>query len=64
MTPNSNNIENAQRLVGKLNKSNVKYIKKERGLIERENIEADKVVLVEDNREVLLGSDDKRTTII
>ena len=55
-TINSNNIDNAQKLVGKLNSQKVKYIKKERGLIERENIQVDdKVVLVEDNRQILLG---------
>lgn len=55
MAFNSNNIENAQKLVGKLNGHKVKYIRKEVGLIERENIEAEKAVLVEDNRQVLLG---------
>ncbi len=52
---NSNNIDDAQKLVNKLNSQKVKYIRKERGLIERENIDAEKVVLAEDNRQVLLG---------
>ena len=55
MTNNANNIENAQKLIGKLNGQNVKYIRKEAGLIERQNLEDDKVILAEDNRQVLLG---------
>ena len=52
---NANNIENAQKLVGKLNGQNVKYVRKESGLIERQNLEDDKVILAEDNRQLLLG---------
>lgn len=52
---NANNIENAQKLVGKLNGQNVKYVRKESGLIERQNLEDDKVILTEDNRQLLLG---------
>lgn len=55
MTKNANSIENAQKLVGKLNGKNVKYIRKEAGLIERKNLEDDKIILAEDNRQVLLG---------
>lgn len=55
MTNNANNIENAQKLVGKLNGQNIKYIRKEAGLIERQNLEDDKVILAEDNRQILLG---------
>lgn len=51
---NSNNIESAQKLLGKLRGQNVKYIRGDRSLIERKENE-DKVVLVEDNRELLLG---------
>lgn len=55
MILNSNNVENAQKLVGKLNGQKVKFIKKDNSLIERQNLEDDKVVLVEDNRQLLLG---------
>lgn len=55
MTNNANNIEAAQKLVGKLNGQNVKYIRKDGSLIERQNLEDDKVILAEDNRELLLG---------
>lgn len=55
MALNTNNIENAQKLVGKLNGKKVKYIRKDAGLIEREEINAEKVILAEDNRELLLG---------
>ena len=55
MALNTNNIENAQKLVGKLNGQKVKYIRKDAGLIEREEINAEKVILAEDNRELLLG---------
>ena len=44
-------IAKAEELVNDINKSNVKIIKKERGLIER--AEAQKVILAEDNRQVL-----------
>ena len=55
MVNNANNIEAAQKLVGKLNGQNVKYIRKDSSLIERQKIEDDKVILAEDNRQVLLG---------
>lgn len=44
-------IAKAEELVNDINKSNVKIIKKDRGLIER--TEAKKVILTEDNRQVL-----------
>lgn len=56
MAHDANNIEKAQELVGKLDsKKNVKYIKKDKGLIERNTIKDDKVILTEDNRQILFG---------
>ena len=56
MVKDANNIEKANELVGKLSpKSNVKYIKKDKGLIERNTIKDDKVILTEDNRQILFG---------
>jgi len=52
---NANNIETAQKLVGKLSGQNVKFIRKDSSLIERKNLEDDKVILAEDNRQLLLG---------
>lgn len=52
---NTNNIESAQELIGKLNSQKVKYIKKDKGLIERDTIKDEKVILAEDNRQILLG---------
>lgn len=51
---NANNIQTAERLINNIGGTNVKYIKKERGLIERKDTE-DKLILVEDNRQILLG---------
>ena len=52
---NSNNIEQAQDLINNLvnKKIIVKRIKKDHDLLERQ--ENDKIILVEDNRQVLLG---------
>lgn len=55
MASNANNIEAAQKLVGKLNGQTIKYIRKDSSLIERQNLEDDKVILAEDNRQLLLG---------
>ena len=52
---NANNVEAAQKLVGKLSGQNVKFIRKDSSLIERKNLEDDKVILAEDNRQLLLG---------
>lgn len=53
---NSNEINNAQNIIDKLtNKQKVKYIKKETGLLEREKLDDDKIILAEDNRQILLG---------
>lgn len=47
-----NEIERAENLVKDMNAPKVKVIKKEKGLIER--TETEKVVLTEDNRQVLV----------
>lgn len=52
---NSNNLENAQNIVNSLNRNNVKFIRKDSGLIERKNNNEEKVILTEDNRQVLFG---------
>lgn len=52
---NSNNIESAQELIGKLNSEKVKYIKKDKGLIERDTLKDEKLILTEDNRQILFG---------
>lgn len=53
---NSNAIENAQDIINSLgNCSKVKYVKKDNGLLEREKMEDNKIILAEDNRQILLG---------
>ncbi len=56
MATNSNNMQKADELIKSINdkKKNVKIIKKEQGLLEREEVE-EKVILSEDNRQVLFG---------
>lgn len=56
-TLNSNNMSQAESLINEINekKSNVKVIRKERGLMERDNSKEDKVILAEDNRQILFG---------
>ena len=53
-TVNGNNISNAQNLINGMGQKTVKVVKSDRGLIERKDLE-DKVILVEDNRQVLFG---------
>ena len=49
-------LENAQEIVSRLSKKQkVKYIKSDKSLIERENNEEEKIILTEDNRQLLLG---------
>ena len=49
-------MENAQEILSRLNKKpNVKYVKSDKSLIERESLENEKVILTEDNRQVLFG---------
>ena len=50
-TMTTEQLERAEGLVKNINKPKVKVIKKEKGLIER--TESEKVVLTEDNRQVL-----------
>lgn len=56
-TLNSNNMNQAESLINEINEknSNVKIIRKERGLMERDNSKEDKVILTEDNRQILFG---------
>ena len=56
-TLNSNNMSQAISLIDKINEKNgnVKVIRKERGLMERDNSKEDKVILTEDNRQILFG---------
>lgn len=48
-------IDNAQEIVSRLNNKKVKYIKTDNSLIERKTDEEEKVILTEDNRQVLFG---------
>ena len=53
---NENKFENAQSLLDGIGgKKNVKYIRKETGLIERTQLDNEKIILTEDNRQVLFG---------
>lgn len=52
---NSNKMENAQEIIQQLNGAKIKVIKKEDGLIEREKFDDTKLILAEDNRQILLG---------
>ena len=51
----SNNMESAQELIGKLDSKKIKYVKKDKGLIERNTVKDEKVILTEDNRQILFG---------
>ena len=49
-------MENAQEILSRMNKKQtVKYIKTDNRLIERKDVENEKVILTEDNRQVLFG---------
>ena len=52
---NTNRLAEAKSLIDSVGGSNVKYIKKEPGLLEREKMNDDKIILTEDNRQILLG---------
>lgn len=54
---NSNNMQKAASLINEMNgnKNNVKVIRKERGLLEKDNSSEDRVILAEDNRQILFG---------
>ena len=55
-TLNSNNINKAEMIIEDLSDNNkiVKKIKKDRGLMERSEVEQ-KIILEEDNRQVIFG---------
>ena len=50
---NANNLEKAEELMDKLTQRNVKVLKKEKGLIERVEDRDKKVIIVEDNRQLI-----------
>lgn len=54
---NENNFSNAQNLLDGIGSGakKVKRIRKEAGLIERTQLEDEKIILTEDNRQVLFG---------
>ena len=53
---NENNFANAQNLLNSLGgNKKVKRIRKEAGLIERTQLDNEKIILTEDNRQVLFG---------
>lgn len=52
---NSNDIAKAVEIVNSFDKTKVKKIKRENGLIERTQANNEKVILAEDNRQVLFG---------
>jgi hypothetical protein len=54
---NANNLNRAANIVSEMagDKPNVKVIKKERGLLEREEMENEKIILAEDNRQLIFG---------
>ena len=53
---NENNFANAQSLLNSIGGTKkIKHIRKEAGLIERTQLEDEKVILTEDNRQVLFG---------
>ena len=58
MTLNSNNIDRATSLISEINTvnpQNVKRIKRENGLLERSDKDNEKIILAEDNRQMLFG---------
>jgi hypothetical protein len=54
---NSNDMHRANTLINEMNggKNTVKVIRKERGLLEKDNSSEDKIILAEDNRQILFG---------
>lgn len=53
---NENKIADAQNLLNSIGgATKVKRIRKERGLIERAEMDDEKIILTEDNRQVLFG---------
>lgn len=52
---NSNDIAKAVEIVNSFDKATVKKVKRENGLIERTQLNNEKIILAEDNRQVLFG---------
>lgn len=52
---NSNKINSASKIVDSMVNTNVKVVKKDKGLMERDSMDDKKVILTEDNRQVLFG---------
>ena len=54
---NSNKLNKAEELINNLTNNNtiVKRVKTEKGLIEKTEASKDKVILVEDNRQIICG---------
>ena len=54
---NSNDMARANSIINSIDESNVrvKRIKRDNGLIERTNKDDEKIILAEDNRQVLFG---------
>ena len=55
---NTNNLSKAEELVNGLTNNNntiVKRVKNEKGLIEKTEADKNKVILVEDNRQIICG---------
>ena len=54
---NANDMNRINTIIGEIgnNKKTVKVIKKDNSLLERSEDDKDKVILVEDNRQLLLG---------
>lgn len=51
----SNKLEAAQDIVDSLSKAKVKRVKKDAGLLEKEKFDDSKIILAEDNRQILFG---------
>jgi hypothetical protein len=54
---NANNMSRAASIVSEMagSQPKVKLIRKERGLLEREEMENEKIILAEDNRQLIFG---------
>ena len=52
---NSNDIAKAENIINSFSSPNVKRIKRDNGLIERTEMDNEKIILAEDNRQVLFG---------
>lgn len=50
---NENKINNAENIIDSMKNVTIKRVKKDNGLLERS--QSEKIILVEDNRQVLLG---------